>query len=117
MVAKGPYGNYIGQLDIVTPGKWWFQANITSYGKTSSTQGLLGGTGALYWWDSARNKGHGAWQVAKSVVSFSATANAGNKTSAASFGVTINYAPVSPQPSPLPSSPPAALTEGGIVIS
>ena len=117
VVAKGPYGNYIGQLDIVTPGKWWFQANITSYGKTSSTQGLLGGTGALYWWDSARNKGHGAWQVAKSVVSFSATANAGNKTSAASFGVTINYAPVSPQPSPLPSSPPAALTKGGIVIS
>ncbi len=102
---------------MVTPGEWWFQANVTSYGKTSSTQGLLGGTGTLYWWESALNKGHGAWQLAKSGVSFTATANAGTKTSVASFGVTINYTPVPPQPSPLPSSLPMALAKGGIVIS
>jgi hypothetical protein len=117
VVAKGPHGNYLGQLEVITPDKWWFQANVTSYGKTSSTQGLLGGAGILYWWDSALNRGHGAWQLAHSGVSFTATANAGTKTSVASFGVTINYTPVPPQPSPLPSSPPMALAKGGIVIS
>jgi hypothetical protein len=34
------------------------------HSKTSSTQGLVGGTGSLYWWDSALNKGHGAWHLA-----------------------------------------------------
>ena len=68
-LAPGPKISYVGQLDVVTPGKWMFQANVTSFGLTSSTQGLLGGTGNLYWWDSALNKGHGAWTLAKSGVS------------------------------------------------
>jgi hypothetical protein len=34
VVAQAPHGTYVGQLDLVTPGKWWLQANITSYGKT-----------------------------------------------------------------------------------
>ena len=116
VVALAPHGSYVGQLDLVTPGKWWFQANITSYGKTSSTQGLVGGTGSLYWWDSALNRGHGAWQLAKAGVTYTATANAATKSSAASFGATINYTPVAPQPTPLPNASPVALAKGGIVI-
>ena len=54
VVALVPHSktSYAGALSEVTPGKWWFQADVTSYGKTSSTQGLLAGTGKLYLWVS-----------------------------------------------------------------
>jgi hypothetical protein len=77
-------GTYTGVLDVVTPGKWWFQANVTSYVKSSTTQGLLSGTGNLYWWNPALNKGRGGWQLAKSGVSYTATANATTETKTAS---------------------------------
>ena len=115
-LAPGPKISYVGQLDVVTPGKWMFQANVTSFGLTSSTQGLLGGTGNLYWWDSALNKGHGAWTLAKSGVSYNATANAASKAIPASFGITISYTPVSPEPTPLPNSSPIALSKGAILV-
>ncbi|HUB70985.1 MAG TPA: hypothetical protein VL984_11235 [Acidimicrobiales bacterium] len=119
VVSLAPHSktSYVGELDVVTPGKWMLQANVTSYGKTSATQGLLGGTGSLYWWESSLNKGHGGWALAKSGVSYKATANAAAKNAPASFGVTITYTPVSPQPTPLPNSSPLALSKGAILVS
>jgi hypothetical protein len=114
---KGTATTYTGQLGLVTPGKWLFQANVTSFGLTSSTQGLLGGTGSLYWWNSSLNKGRGGWQLAASGVAYKATANAATKTTPASFGITITYKPVSPQPSSLPNSSPVTLAKGIITIS
>jgi hypothetical protein len=108
---------YTGALAVVVPGKWLFQANVTSYGKTSSTQGLLGGTGTLYWWNAALNHGQGAWQLAKSGVTYTAAANAATKSAAASFGITIKYTAAPPQPTSLPNSAPLALTKGVIVLS
>jgi hypothetical protein len=118
VVARVPHstGTYVGQLNVVTPGEWWFQANVTSYGKTSSTQGLLAGTGSLYLWNSSANHGRGGWQLIKSGVTYKATANAATKTTHASFGIEIAYAPSASQP-PLPTSAPETLTSGGIIIT
>jgi hypothetical protein len=62
VVAQGPKSTYTGELNVVTPGSWWFQANVTSYGKTSTTQALLAGTGSLYSWSrpSTRDAGAGS---------------------------------------------------------
>ncbi len=98
---------------MVAPGKWLFQANVTSFGLTSTTQALLAGTGSLYSWGSALNRGHGGWQLVKSNVTYKAIANAATKAAAASFGTTINYAP-SPG---LPNSSPIALSRGVIFIA
>jgi hypothetical protein len=116
VVAQGPKSTYTGQLSVVTPTKWWFQASVASFGLTSTAQGLLAGTGSLYSWGSALNKGHGGWQLVKSGVTYKATANAATKTTAASFGITIAYTPTSGQPA-LPNSSPVALSQGGIVIT
>jgi hypothetical protein len=115
--TKGTSTTYTGRLGVVTPGKWLFQASVSSFGLTSSTQGLLGGTGSLYWWNSTLNKGRGGWQLAKSGVAYKATANAATKTTPASFGITITYTPVSPQPSSLPNSSPVTLAKGAITIT
>ncbi len=111
VVAQGPKSTYSGQLNIVTPGKWWYQANVTGYGKTSKTQGLLAGTGSLYSWNSTLDKGHGAWQLVMSGVTYKAIANAGTN-STASFGIMINYTA-----SELPNSLPMPLTRGAIVAT
>jgi hypothetical protein len=116
VVAQVPKNTYWGQLNLVTPGKWWFQANVTSYGKTRSTQGLLGGTGSLYLWNSTLNKGHGGWQLVASGVTYKATANAATRTTPASFGINIARTPTSGQPA-LPNSSPIALSSGGIFIT
>jgi hypothetical protein len=102
---------------VVTPGRWWFQANATRYARSSTTQGLLSGTGNLYWWNRALNRGHGGWQLAKSDVSYTATADATTRTRTASFGIDISYTPVPPQPKPLPNSAPITLTRGGITLT
>jgi hypothetical protein len=92
----GTSPTYTGQLGLITPGKWLFHADVTSFGLTSTTQGLLGGTGSLYWWNSSLNKGRGGWP--------------------ASFGITISYAPVAPEPTSLPNSSPVTRTKGAITI-
>ncbi len=119
VVALKPHStnSYVGQLGVALPGKWLFQASITSYGLTGSTQGLLGGTGTLYWWNPALNHGQGAWQLAKTGVTYTAAADASTKSAPASFGITINYTPVPPQPAPLPNSAPAAISKGAIVLT
>jgi hypothetical protein len=81
VVALKPHttSTYAGQIAVVVPGKWLFQASITSYGLTSSTKGLLGGSGSLCWWNGALNRGLGGWQLAKSGVTFTASAGASTK--------------------------------------
>jgi hypothetical protein len=93
-----------------------FQANVTSFGLTNTTQALFSGTGSLYWWNTTLNRGHGGWVLAKSGVTYKATANAATKTKAASFGVMITYAPVVGQPTTLPNSSPITLTHGSVFI-
>ena len=116
VVAQDPKSTYSGTLNVVTPGKWWYQANVNSFGLITKTQGLLAGTGSLYWWNSTLNKGHGGWQLVKSNVTYAATANAATKTTPASFGLNIAYTPSLGQPA-LPNSVPIALSLGGIFIA
>ena len=111
VVVPGPKSTYSGQLNVVTANRWWYQANVTSYGKTSKSEGLLAGTGSLYSWSSALNKGRGGWQLVASGVTYKATANAGTNSSA-SFAIVVNYTA-----SGLPnSSSPITLARGGITI-
>src|SRR5271155_4870900 len=109
-VAKS--STYQGQLNVVTPGKWWFQGNVTSLGLTSTTQAQIVGTGTLYSWSASLNKGHGGWVLVKSGVAYKATADAATKTTLASFGIPINYTLLAG----LPNSSPMNLTHGGILI-
>ena len=115
VVARGLSSTYTGQLDVVTPGKWWFQAKVASFGLTGRNRRLLTGTGSLYSWNSTSNKGHGGWQLVRSGVTYRATAEAGTNR-AASFGIKIGYTLTSGQPT-LPNSSPIALTRGRIFIS
>jgi hypothetical protein len=106
---------YVGQLDVITPGYWMFQANVTSDGITSATQALLGGTGTLYWWNTTLNKNHGGWSVAASNLTYKATANAATKTAPASFGIQYTFTPGGSEPKVTQSSPPETLSSGGII--
>jgi len=117
-VALAPHSpsTYVGQLNVITPGKWWFEGNVTSYGKTGSGHGLLAGTGSLYSWNSTLDRGHGGWQLVKTGVTRNATANAASKTTSASFGIDIADTPTSGQPA-LPNTSPIALSSGGIFIT
>src|SRR5580658_4228700 len=49
-VALAPHSpsTYLGQLNVITPGKWWFEGNVTSYGKTGSGHGLLAGAACTH---------------------------------------------------------------------
>ncbi len=107
---------YVGAIAMVVPGKWLFQASVTSYALTGSTSGSLAGTGTLYWWNAALNHGRGGWQLARSGATYTATAGAATKTAAASFGIMIADTPVPPQPATLPNSASLALTKGVIVL-
>jgi hypothetical protein len=109
VVGQGPRSTNTGLLDVVTPGKWWFQAKVTSFGPTSKTK-RLAGIGSLYSWNSTLNKGHGGWQLVKWDVTYKASAYAG-RNSSASFGITISYTPRSGQPA-LPNSLPMPLIRG-----
>lgn len=110
VVVQNPKGGYSGQLNVVTPNRWWYQANVTTYAKSSKTQGLLTGSGSLFSWNGGLNKGRGGWQLAASGETYKATANAGT-SSTASFGITINSAATG-----LPNSSPVRLSKGAITI-
>ncbi|HXZ63152.1 MAG TPA: MBG domain-containing protein, partial [Streptosporangiaceae bacterium] len=105
---------YLGGISVVG-GNWSLIGTVTGYSLTSSTQGVLTGTGTLSWWNPALNHGHGGWQVASSSVSYTATFTTTSTSSPGSFGIQISYTPVSPQPSTLPNSAPVTLKSGLIV--
>jgi large repetitive protein len=117
-VGKLPHSaRYAGQLSVVQGKTWMFAASATSYTSTSATAGTLGGTGTLWWWNPALNRGRGGWQQAASGVTYTATFTATTAAAAASFGITIAYTPAVGQPSALPDSGPVALTQGGIWVA
>ena len=68
---------------------------------------------------TALNGGLGDWALAQSGASFIATFYDNGKTGKASadtFGINIQYTPVSPQPSTLPNSAPQPLKGGNITV-
>jgi hypothetical protein len=119
VVALVPHSTstYVGAMSVLIPGKWLFTGSITGYGKTSSTQGLLSGTGTVSWWNATLNRGCGGWVVAKTGVSFTATANATTKSGLGSFGIALGFTPVAGEPTTSPSFAPQNLTLGAIGIS
>jgi mucin-19 len=107
---------YAGAISLVSSG-WWLTGSLSSYAKTSSTQGTAAGTGSLYWWNQALKHGRGGWQLANTGVAFTVTFAATTKTSPGAFGIQISYAPTSPQPTPLPNSALTTLKSGTIIIA
>ena len=64
---------------------------------------ILGGQGAFVrgcWWNPTLNHDRGGWALAATGVSFTATFTPTSKTSPGTFGITINYKTVLPQPTP-----------------
>jgi hypothetical protein len=66
-VALAPHSQstYVGQLNVITPGKWWLQGNVTGFGNAGSGHGVLAATGSLCSWNSTLDRGHGGWQFVK----------------------------------------------------
>jgi hypothetical protein len=111
------HNTYTGRLTLVNRHRWMFNSPISSYVTTSLPEGIVHGAGAVYWWKPSLSHGRGNWALAAIGVSFTATFTPRSKTSRGTFGVTIDYTPVPPQPSPLPNSPPTSLTTGLIVMN
>ena len=116
---------YKGQMLLINNGKWRLKGTLDSYVKTSTNQGAASGTGDLYWWDQSLNDGLGDWSLAQSDVSFtinfynSGQNGKGKKsTDSDTFGINIQYTPVSPpQPNALPNSDPQPLKGGDIQVN
>jgi len=118
---------YKGQVLLINNGKWRLKGTLDSYVMTSDGQGAASGTGDLYWWDQSLNDGLGDWSLAQSGVSFTVNfydsgqtgKGKGKKSSTDSdtFGIDIQYVPVSPQPNSLPNSDPQPLKGGNIKVN
>jgi len=110
---------YKGQLLLINNGKWRLRGSLGSYVKLSTGQGAASGTGNLYWWDPTLNGGLGDWSPAQSGVSFTINffdSGKTGKSSTDSFGINIQYTPISPQPASLPNSTPIVLKGGDIKV-
>ncbi len=116
-VVPGKAGSYRGLLAVVNKARWQFTAPISSYVKASGPEGIVTGTGTLSWWNPAANHRSGGWVQAAAGVAYTATFTPATSSSHGSFGIVISYAPVSPQPSPLPNSGLMSLSSGGIAMS
>lgn len=111
--------SYKGQLLLINNGKWKLKATLNAYSKLSTGQGAASGTGSLYWWNQSLNGGLGDWALAQSGVNFTINfydSGTSGKSSTDTFGINIQYKPVSPQPSNLPNSTPQLLKGGNIVV-
>lgn len=108
---------YAGRLSIADGQDWSFAAAVTSYASPSATSGVLSGTGTLWWWNPALDRGRGGWQQAATGVAYTATFTATTATARASFGITIAHTPAAGQPSALPNSGPVMLTQGGVWVA
>jgi CSLREA domain-containing protein len=110
---------YKGQVLLINNGKWRLKGTLSTYSKLSTGQGAASGTGDLYWWDSSLNGGLGDWALAQSGVSFTINfydSGKKGKASTDTFGINIQYKPVSPQPNTLPNSAPQVLKGGDIKV-
>jgi hypothetical protein len=118
VVGKLPRSDrYAGGLTIAAGKTWQFAASVSSYTSTSATTGTLTGTGVLWWWNPAVNRGRGGWQLAAIGVAYTAKFTATTAKAAATFGITINYTPAHGQPATLPDSSPVPLINGGIWVA
>jgi len=109
---------YKGQLLLENDGKWMLKGSLNSYSKLGSGKAVSSGVGTLYWWKASLNNGHGGWVLAAQSVNFTINyfdSNKPLKSSTDSFGITIQYTPVSPQPGVLPNSGLTTLKSGDIV--
>ena len=123
-VSKVPNANparYKGQAVIQNNGKWRLKGTLNSYVKVASKmQGSASGIGDLSWWDLTLNGGLGGWRLAKPGVAFTMTftdVGSGGKNSTDTMGVSIQYTPVSPEPSTMPNSSPQPLKGGNVKVS
>lgn len=108
---------HTGRLQLVNDGKWRLKGTLFVYTRSASGDAAASGTGDLYWWNPSLASGVGDWELARSGVSFSIrfTASGGGKKAApGTFGITLQYQPVPPQPPVLPTSPPQELRGGRI---
>lgn len=117
---------YSGQVVLINKDKWRLKGTLSTYGRTTTGQGVASGTGNLYWWNQALNGGLGDWQLAQSGVSFTTSFDQGTNLKLSTcdgtngqgcLGVHINYTPVSPQPNAMPNSTPQPTKGGSIKVS
>jgi hypothetical protein len=99
---------FTGQVLFISKGKWRLKGTLSSYSKDSSGVGTATGTGDIYY-------GGGPWVLAQSGVTFTIkfTATGAKKNKPGTFGITINYTPVPPQPAS-PNTAPVNLKDGHI---
>lgn len=108
---------YKGQVLLINNSKWRLKGNLTGYVKTTTGTGSASGAGALYWWNQSLNGGLGDWALAQSSVNFTISFfDGGTSKKVDTFGINIQYKPVSPQPSTLPNSTPQPLKGGTVVV-
>ena len=110
---------YKGQFVLVNNGKWRLKGTLSSYVKTSASQGGASGTGDLYWWNSTLNGGLGGWALAQSGVTYTISftdSGQGGKNSNDTFGIHIDYTPTGAQSS-LPNTSPQALKGGDVKVT
>lgn len=117
LVGAVPHSTTAAAIGVLTwsTSQWQFAATVSRY-VISGNAGSVTGTGLLYWWNPALNKGRGDWQPAKSgvayTVSFTGTV-LGKNASRGTFGITIDYTPTATQPL-LSEVLPQALTSGAV---
>ena len=118
-VRRTTGSTYTGTFRVTNDGRWRLRGSLTAYVRTSAG-GTATGVGELSWWNPSLNNGRGDWQVARTdvpcTIEFTATGT-NRKTTPGAFGVRIDYTPVAPQPSPLPTSAPQSLAGGGPVTA
>ena len=110
---------YKGNLLLMNNGKWKLKGTLNTYVKSSTGVGTAGGVGDLYWWDASLNGGLGDWALAKAGVTYTISfydGGSGKKVKTDTFGISIKYTPVSPQPSSLPNSGLTPLKGGDIKV-
>jgi hypothetical protein len=118
-VKKQSDGSYRGQFLLINNGKWRLKGTLTSYVKTGS-QGAVGGSGDLFYWDQTANGGLGAWVLSQTNTTFTASfADKGSvsKSTSDTFGVHIDHVVRSPEPATLPNSSPIAIKGGDVRVS
>ena len=110
---------YKGNLLLMNNGKWRLKGSLDTYSKLANNQGAASGTGELYWWNQSLNGGLGDWVLAQSGVSYTINfydSGGKGKNATDTFGINIQYVPVSPQPNSLPNSTPIQLKGGDIKV-
>ncbi|MHA3700892.1 MBG domain-containing protein [Jatrophihabitans sp. YIM 134969] len=108
-------GKYVGGVSLTTPGAWWFTGAVATYTRTGAAQGTLTGSGTLWSWNAALNRGRGGWAVARTGVPFTVTAVATSRSTPGQIGVQLGYTPPAGS-RPLPSSALTPIRSGAMTL-